>query len=148
MEYAPHESRYTTRGCFLGMLMIILGIIGCGSIFFVAVDSSCVSDADLWLVDYPNSRLEYETYTFLRPFGIGRTQRVLFSPDPINAVRAWYMDRDRRLIEANNIKNRNYARLAYLLDTAPDGEGTIIALVSTCANELSIGMDSEKVSNN
>lgn len=148
MEYAPHDSRYTTRGCLLGILMIVLGIIGCGSIFYVAVDTSCVSDADLWLVDYPNSRLQEETFSFFRPFGIGQTTRVLYSPDPINAVRDWYMDRDRRLIEAGNVKNRNYARMAYLLDNAPGDDGTVIALVSNCAQGLSIGMESERTSGN
>ncbi len=128
------------------MIMIFVGIFACGGVFYVAVDTSCVSDADLWMVDYPNSRLEQETYTFLRPFGIGQTTRLLSSPDPINAVRAWYMARDKRLIEAGNVKNRGYARMTYLLNTTPDETGTIIALVSNCAQGLSIGMETEKAS--
>ncbi|HRF95312.1 MAG TPA: hypothetical protein PLZ51_08955 [Aggregatilineales bacterium] len=148
MEYAPHESTYTTRGCLIVLVMIFIGIFACGGIFYVAVDTSCIGDADLWLIDYPNSRLEQETYSFLRAFGIGRTQRVLYSPDPINAVRGWYMARDKRLIEEGNVKNRGYARVTYLLDVAPDNKGTTIALVSTCANELSIGMEEPKTSTN
>lgn len=146
MEYAPHESRYNTRGCFIVIAMIFIGILACGSMFYVAVDISCVSEADLWLADYPNSRLIEERYTFMRPFGIGRTSRFLYSPDPQNAIRSWYMARDKRLIEAGNTKNRGYARTAYLLDKAPDGKGTLIALISTCAQGLSIGMETEKVS--
>ncbi len=148
MEYAPHESRYTTRGCFIVMIMIFVGIFACGSMFYVAVDTSCASEADLWLVDYPNSRLIEVRYTFMRPFGIGNTTRLLYSPDPESAIRAWYMARDKRLIEAGNVKNRGYARMTYLLDEAPDGKGTVIALVSNCAQGLSIGMETERVSGN
>ncbi len=146
MEYVQHESTYTTRGCFIVMIMIFVGIFACGAVFYVAVDTSCVGDADLWMRDYPNSSLQAETYTFLRPFGIGQTTRVLISPDPINAVRAWYMARDKRLIEAGNVKNRGYARMTYLLNNAPDDDGTIIALVSNCAQGLSIGMEDQKTS--
>lgn len=146
MEYAPHESSYTRRGCFIVILMIIVGIFACGGIFYVAVDVSCVADANLWLRDYPNSRLERQTYTFVRPFGIGNTTRILYSPDPVSAVRSWYMARDKRLIEAGEVKNRGYARVTYLLNDAPNSDGTVIALVSNCANGLSVGMESLKVS--
>ncbi|PJF29706.1 MAG: hypothetical protein CUN52_07030 [Phototrophicales bacterium] len=148
MEYAPHDTRYSTRGCFIVIIMIFISIFACGTIFYVAVDTSCVNEADLWLVDYPNSRLIQETYSFMRPFGIGKTNRILYSEDPINAVRSWYMARDKRLIEAGNVKNRGYGRNTYLLDTAPDKKGTMIMLISNCAQGLSVGLETEKVSEN
>lgn len=144
MEYPEHESRYTARGCLLVLVMIIISISACGGVFYVAVDASCVSDAELWLADYPYSVVQQETFTFFRPFGIGQTTRLLYSPDPINAVRAWYMARDTRLIGEGNIKNRGYARVTYLLRESSVGSGTDIILRSSCAQGLSVGMEESR----
>lgn len=80
----PH---YGCRQMLLAMVGILVGLVLCVSVVVVAVDVSCVSQAETWIPRYPNATKVDEVYNFIRPFGMGITLVVLETPDSAQEVR-------------------------------------------------------------
>ena len=133
-EYRNDGRLNTPGGCLRFLALITIGFIALVAFMYFGVGTSCRSHADIWLEDYPNSELVSETYTFLRPFGIGETLRVLYSPDSPNVVRNWYMERDRERDDEGLVRNDGQARVNRYI-RAGDNEGTDIGLESECASQ-------------
>jgi hypothetical protein len=127
------ESRpYTLRGCLTGLFFITFAVVVCGGVSFFAIDQKCIGDSTRWLPDYPQATLVVQEYTVLRPFGIGATARVLYSPDDENTVRRWYIDTWGRVGAENS--DRGWASPSYFVSKAEDGAGSSITLYSECAS--------------
>ncbi len=143
MEYPAHESRYSNRGCAVAMVLSVIGIFVCAVAIYIAADVSCVRDANTWLVDYPGAELVSEDYTFLRPFGIGVTTRILYTTDPQTQVGMWYRNRDQALnIEQGLSRNTGIAQMRWTAAPAQDRDGTYIRLYSECAPTFVFGVGS------
>lgn len=141
MEYPAHESRYSNKGCAVAMVLSVIGIFVCAVAIYIAADVSCVRDANTWLVDYPGAELVSEEYTFLRPFGIGVTTRILYTPDPQTQVGMWYRSRDREInVEQGLSRNIGVAQMRWTASPATDRDGTIIRLYSECAPTFVFGV--------
>lgn len=131
-EHTEGTEFFSRRGC--SRFLMIVTIILFGGIFalYFWVDSSCVSGADDWLNDYPGAIFISQEHSFLRPFGIGETARILYEARPIDAVEEWYVaediERDRRGMNRGD----GAAWMRWYLQEAEDG-GTIIILQSDCA---------------
>ena len=133
-DYRYDERTNTPKGCLRFLVLITIGFIVIVSIFYFGVDSSCRSDARIWLEDYPDSEFVEETYTFFRPFGIGETLRALYSPDPPNTVRNWYLQRDIEHGEEGHVRHSGQLRVNRYI-RAGDNEGTDIILEGECARQ-------------
>jgi hypothetical protein len=126
------------RGCLISSVVILLGITLLIVGIYVAVDASCVASAENWLPDYPGSTFVEQDYSWLRAFGIGETQRILYSTDEVEQVRLWYYRRDIAKGEAGESRAGGVAALNWAMTAHPDG-GTTIILSSVCARELAVG---------
>lgn len=128
-------SATSARGCLVSWLAIAFGVFLCSGTIYVASDVSCASNAHLWLVDYPGSQLVSQEHSFIRPWGIGETTRVLLSPDPPRDVRMWYNRRDSDLARQGNEKRGGLGTLSWRVSESQEG-GSLIVLHSNCANVL------------
>jgi hypothetical protein len=125
------------RGCFLATLGITLGILICTFSVYVAVDVSCTGDAGRWLPDYPGAEVVSQTYSWLRPFGIGETIRVLYSPDSRRDVVNWYADRDQARVDRGDARDGGPALMRWAIVPPANGaSGSTIILTSVCSPEL------------
>ncbi|MDX1992326.1 MAG: hypothetical protein SF029_08055 [bacterium] len=125
------------QGCLISSVVILLGIVVLIVGIYIAIDASCVASAEDWLPDYPGSTFVEQDYSWLRAFGIGETQRILYSSDEVEQVRRWYFERD--LAKGNAGASRGgVAALGWAMTAHPD-DGTTIILSSVCARELAVG---------
>jgi hypothetical protein len=135
MERTKIMEERRQRGCWFSMLIIVGLILLCGGVTTLVVDWTCYSNIAPRLPSYPNAKVVSEEHNLLRPFGMGMTQIILFTPDDIDTVRSWY---GRAIGEAakNFIQNRtgSMGEASWDLDTPPDGKGTQITLYSRCAS--------------
>jgi hypothetical protein len=133
-DYRSDEQASTPKGClrFFAYMLIGFILLLCGMYF--AVDNTCRANANTWLEDYPDSEFVRETYTFLRPFGIGETIRVLYSADAPNTVRSWYREADRARDDRGLIRNEGVSQTRWQVIDA-ENEGSQIALQSECARQ-------------
>jgi hypothetical protein len=129
------ETSYGGKGCFLAVIMIIVGVFACSFSIYAAVDISCVNDAGQWMVDYPGAELIEEAYTGIRPFGIGYTERNLYTTDTLNDVRSWYVEKYRQLDLDGKVMNGGIGRMGFHYSAAADG-GTNIRLSQECTSEM------------
>jgi hypothetical protein len=113
----------------ISMVGILIGLIVCASVAVIAVDVSCVSQAETWIPRYPNATTVDEVYNFVRPFGMGITLVVLESPDSVQEVRKWYGDHRRNVART---QTQGYATLDWRVTSTVMG-GSRIALSSECA---------------
>lgn len=113
----------------LTMLAICVGTLVCSGGLMVVLDFQCVQNTNAWLPVYPNSTVLSESYTFLRPFGMGITRVRLSSPDAPNTVRQWYIDfRSQNEVNPVNL----LASMNYSVQQGENG-GSVINLSSECA---------------
>ncbi|MBC7870991.1 MAG: hypothetical protein H7Y09_09155 [Chitinophagaceae bacterium] len=131
--------RTTSKGCLIVGLGMLLGTLACISVIYFAVDNSCVSSANTWLPDYAGSQLVSEEHSWLRPFGIGETTRILYTTNAFDTVSRWYTRQD--ILNESQGKSRDgqIAQLRWATGRDQNTDGTVIALVSRCAPELALG---------
>lgn len=127
---------HRARGCLATMLLILVGLLGCIGSLYVLADNSCVNAANVWLPDYPGSRLVSEEYSWLRPFGVGETSRLLITPDDPDQVRRWYYQEDIAKGSRGLSRDRNIAVLRWTVSRDSQTGSAIIRLFSSCAPEL------------
>ena len=116
-------------------ILIFASTFICIFITAIAVDRSCSNAAADWLPTYPGAEVISEEYTWLRPFGIGDTTRILYTPDSRQDVLSWYAGNDRALEEKGYHRTDGHANLYWRLGS-PAGGGTTIRLISQCAPAL------------
>lgn len=134
MAYETHEPMFGQkmgrRGCF-GVTGLIFALsFACMGAFVAYMDFSCARDIGWEIAPYPNAEIIDQSHNFFRPFAMGVTVMQQRSEDPPETVKAWY----------DNLRFRTSARLrvnsmaTVLLDVqpAPEGEGSLIALASSC----------------
>lgn len=130
--------RMGARGCLLSTLLMLIGVFGCMGTLYVVADNSCVQAANLWLPDYPGSRLVSQEQTWLRAFGIGETTRILYTTDDAEQVRRWYYQEDITKGSAGQSRDRNIAVLRWTVSPESQTGGALIRLFSSCAPELAL----------
>lgn len=126
-------------GCLVTTLAMIVGTFLCIGSLALAIDGSCVRDANRWLVDYPDSEVVTEDYNFLRPFGLGETTRILYTPDPVRDVRLWYNRHNTELSAQGYNRSSGQARMIWRANADPERNGTRIFLYVDCANTAFFG---------
>ena len=139
MSYAdPTTSTgYSTRTWIIFMIGVFFAITACGLFVYIGYDVSCHNDANTWLPDYPDAEFVSEEYTFFRAWGIGETNRTLYSPDPVVTVRQWYINNNIRLADETGQRSDNsLALLRYFVRESEDREGSTIVLYSECASDI------------
>lgn len=135
MEYANTERTTTARGCLIGMIAIVVGIIVCVGGYYGVVDISCVSQANDELPVYPGAVLAEENInTMFRTYGIGQTTRTYYTPDSEGDVRDWYINFSAE--QAEDDRGQGFATTRWRFISAPNDEGTFIQLSSDCAAGL------------
>lgn len=127
-----YDEFYTRRGCLRFFIALLVAFSAVVFLLYFWVDSTCLSSADTWLNDYPGSTLVSQEYSFVRPFGIGETVRVIYSSTTVNAVRQWYLDEDDVRARRGQSRSDGPAWMRWFADDADDG-GTIVILRSECA---------------
>lgn len=123
------------KGCLFFILMVTVSIFACVSILYVSIDTSCRKDARKWLPDYPGAERVHEEHSWLTPFGIGQTTRVLFSTDPRQEIMQWYTENDKHMGQGGNAPSE-FATMRWRLSNAEDG--THIILTSECEPTLAL----------
>jgi hypothetical protein len=123
-------NKQAATGCIVLSVLVLL----CVSSALLAVDRVCIDGLTGRMPIYPDAEVLWQRYTFLRPFGMGRTAMELHTDDAYRDVLGWYA-------RATGFNARNYgntigfrvSRVEW--DVSPDesGEGSIIYLVGTCA---------------
>jgi hypothetical protein len=122
-----------SMGCFTSLLTLLIGLLTCGAGFYIVLDGQCKSSAGLWLEDYPGSTVVGESHSFLRPFGIGETTRILYVTDAPSRVRGWYLERDGLRFRARHTRpSAANHRLEWSVTQADDRVGSVITLYSVC----------------
>ena len=132
----PEERTTSLRGCLIVNLLMVVSTFACILFGYVTADVLCVQHADPWLVDYEGSELVREDYSFVRPFGIGRTTRVLYVDENPNVVRAWYQDRNREIDRDGESTSGIGSISLPKISGGPDGEGAIITMGTSCVTSL------------
>jgi len=106
-----------------------LGTLICVLVLGVTIDGVCAREAAELIPIYPNSTLVRESYTLVRPFGMGDTVMVLETDDPQREVLQWYID-VRKKAPSNP---QALAVLNFDIRPREDGTGARILLTSDCA---------------
>lgn len=135
MAHEYRQSNLGLRGCLVLSLLMLLGVLGIGGGFYAAIDISCVAAANEWLPDYPDAELVEETYSFLRPWGVGETTRILYSPDAPFDVSIWYREGDRERSDEGKSPTDGPARMRWFVRETEDGGSTIL-LTSNCSSGI------------
>ncbi|NJL57793.1 hypothetical protein HC928_23680 [bacterium] len=135
MAHEYRRSHMGLRGCLLLSLLMLLGLLGIGGGFYAAIDISCVSAAAEWLPDYPGAELVEQTHSFIRPWGVGETTRILYTPDAPFDVNTWYRDGDLERTREGKSPTSGPARMRWFVREADDGGSTIL-LFSNCSSGL------------
>lgn len=130
-----YQRRYPARGCALTMGLIIVGVFALAMILTLVVEQGCENVGESWLPTYPNAEVVSERYTFLQIYGIGTTQRSLYSPDDHTDVRRWYNDQQNAASREG--VGRGSAQFVARINEAEDG-GTTIDIYFECAPELDL----------
>lgn len=134
MDHRP----YPWRGCFLTMLLIPVGVVILGLIFYVSVHLTCRKDFDRWVMNYPNAEIVEEDYSWLMPYSIGETVRVLYSPDPAADVRRWYNAQSRALFDEGHSRAGNTGEVNWRIVDADDDQGSLIYIFCTCSPRMAL----------
>lgn len=132
------STNYTGKTWLIFLLGITGAILMCSSSIYVGMDLTCYNDAQRWLEDYPDSEVVSETYSFIRPFGIGETTRILYTEDSRNEVWDWYFRRDQRVNATGERRDDSFGVLRWFVDEAQDGDGTQIVLYSDCSSDMEL----------
>lgn len=130
MAHEDFGPRTTTRGCILGTLLVFFATFLCVMSFVLMVDNTCERIINAWMPPYPNAEPIYQSNNFFRPFAMGVTVWEQQTSDPPEQVRDWYINW--RL----GTGGQQYGTLATMLwdvQPAPNGNGSLIALASSCA---------------
>jgi hypothetical protein len=123
-------NKQTAVGCLVLSALVLLCL---GSTMF-AVDRVCSDGLTGRMPIYPNAEVLWQRYTFLRPFGMGRTAMELRTEDAYRDVLGWYA-------RTTGLNAKTYGdtlgfrvtRVEWNVSPAQDGAGSIIYLVGTCA---------------
>lgn len=125
------------RGCLFGTFAVMFTVLTCTSMLYVVTDLNCAQAADRWLPDYPGAEVVSQTHSWLRPFGIGETTRILRTPDTVSEVDLWYLRSDRQRTANGELRDSNTAWLRWAVDEVESG-GSVIVLVSHCEPALAL----------
>lgn len=123
------------KGCLVSISLILVGIVALVLLVNALVDNACARGARNWLPYYPGAEVISEDYTFVRMWGIGTSQQVLYSTDDLDTVEDWYQDWNRQ--QGLAFADRGGAQMAWNVDEADSG-GTTITLRSQCARSLDL----------
>ncbi|MCA9881775.1 MAG: hypothetical protein H6670_14605 [Anaerolineaceae bacterium] len=131
MGDAPHlqRSQRSVGGMLMATLLIVLGILACGSTLVIGVDVACVASVDEWVPVYPGAVEISESHNMFRAKGMGISQVVYETSDPRVDVVRWYLDYQTNIAMRHN----TIASSGYRAIDNPDGEGTRIIIFSECA---------------
>jgi len=129
---------WESHGCLITVLVFVFGILFCTTSVYVITDEACQNTASRWLPDYPNSQVTQEEHSWIRPFGIGVTTRILYTTDRRVDVIRWYADYETALSQQGHTRDRGAAVLSHWIHDAPNGEGTIIEMHSQCNPEMAL----------
>ncbi|MDX1992325.1 MAG: hypothetical protein SF029_08050 [bacterium] len=138
-NYELQRGLIRRRGCLFTAVLVLITLVGCISTSYITIDVSCIGDANRWLQDYPGSRVVMMDYSWLRPFGIGETRRILYTPDAAEEVEHWYRQNDIDLGLNGDRRDDGTAVLRWAAAPYPQGEGAVITLYSSCAPQLAVG---------
>jgi hypothetical protein len=129
------ETNYGIKSFLLFLGMITASMLMCMFSIYASVDISCKNDAGKWMPDYPGSEFIEQTYDGIRPFGIGYTQRILYTTDEYSDVRNWYLANDRQLVRDGEVMTGRMGRITRNYRTAPDG-GVYIEFSQECSSVM------------
>ena len=127
------------RGCSWKAFLIIMALVfGCPAVTTLALDAVCHNVLSQRLPIYPNARITFEQYSFLRRYGMGETIIILDSDDEVEEVRDWYGEVNGRIAQQmreENAMNRFYGFTSAVASVtrAEDGTGSQIVLSGACA---------------
>ena len=113
-------SRYSWRRSLLSFFLILVGIMACMASLYAMTDAACHQAAKHWLPHYPGAIMVEESYSFLRPYGIGTTRQVLETENDREAVYDWYRAADKANGEAGHTQAG--ARMNWRVTEAETGE--------------------------
>lgn len=130
-------SFYSRRGCSLFLMIVTVVIFGVIFGLYFWVDTGCVAGANDWLDDYPGATFIRQEHSFLRPFGIGLTTRIVHSDHTIDTVEDWYISNDLARYRNGMSRADGAAWMRWFTEEADDG-GTIIILQSDCAKQWAL----------
>ncbi|PJF23236.1 MAG: hypothetical protein CUN56_01915 [Phototrophicales bacterium] len=134
MEREP----YSWRSCLVVILLMPFGVLILGLVFYTAVHFTCRYDFNTWVIDYPNAEVVEEDYSWLMPYSVGETVRVLYTPDRAATVRSWYNSQYRQLEIDGYTRNNSAARVSWRVVDAQDGEGSLIYIFCSCASRMAL----------
>jgi hypothetical protein len=110
-------------------MMIFLALACLGSLVIVS-DQICSANIAEWIPYYPEATLVSEEHDFIRLRAMGTSKVVLSTPDDAETTRQFYRDTTLRLMRAG--ETRGWATTDWRVDPNPDGQGSLITLVSEC----------------
>lgn len=130
------ESRGAGRRAALGCLLVLVGLIVCGLVTAIAVDTLCYGALTQRVPMYPGAEVVLERHNLFRAFGMGETYVVLRSPDSPDVVSRWYGRTvgpyTREAIRSGDVGFR-ISRGQRAVTPAEDGMGSEIRLIGSCA---------------
>jgi len=133
-----HSRNYSTRTWLLFLLAVVIGVTLCSTSVYAALEIRCYQDTRQSLPVYPGAEVLQEEYSFIRAWGIGETQQILYSPDSTNTVRAWYID----YFFENDLSTpdgfQGVANTQWFVTDASDGEGAQIVLYADCSSDMEL----------
>ena len=137
MDVSPDDNRYpiTLKWFVILTTLILFSTFACIIFLYIAVNQSCMNAAADWLPTYPGAEVVSEEYTWLKPFGIGDTTRIIYTTDGRQDVLGWYAENDNMLEDEGYKRASGFANLYWRLSSASEG-GTNVRLISQCAPAL------------
>jgi len=134
----PEQRTTSLKGCLIVSLLMVGSTVLCIFFGYVTADVLCVRHADPWMVDYPDAEVEVITqeHSFLRPWGIGATTRVIRVYEDPRVVRQWYRDRHFALdASGTDTQGIGTIRLART-SNGPNDETAIVRMGTRCTMAL------------
>jgi hypothetical protein len=132
MEHGYGCNRRFFAGC--GMILLAMGL--CFSTVILALDGTCASSLTQRLPIYPGADVVSSQHSFLRPFGVGVTVIILYSPDPPDTVRSWYARTIGAYLREQAARGGGIgiASTDWTVGRAEDGVGSQIILYGSCVS--------------
>jgi hypothetical protein len=112
------------KGFLIFMAVLLLSFSG----IVFGLNARCKHETNAFLPYYPGAVEEIESHNFVK-FGIGETNVLIYSTDPIEEVRNWY---GRTQATAHDKIGMRIASTRYVVRRAVDRPGTDIVLASHC----------------
>jgi hypothetical protein len=87
---ADQSRRSGSRGCVIAIVLMLLAIFICATGTTLFLDNRCHTLITRWMPLYPDGEIISQTHSFLRPFGLGRTEVVMEVPETSTEIRTWF----------------------------------------------------------